>query len=149
MRPLPLSGFLLPGSRQPLVFFALHPSFSIVFKLMLGPFTQNRINCEHPVRMVQNLRSRLIQPMASSRRGLSWRRVLGWAYPCRGLPWTWKSSSKCTQTLFPACWCLVAEAVNDCCVCSVFNYIPDLHGRETRAAVAGNDLLHERARNFV
>ena len=30
-----------------------------------------------------------------------------------------------------------AEAVNDCCACSVFNYIPDLHGRETRFAVAG------------
>ena len=30
-----------------------------------------------------------------------------------------------------------AEAVNDCCACSVFNYIPDLHGRETRIAVAG------------
>ena len=24
----------------------------------------------------------------------------------------------------------LAEAVNDCCACSVFNYIPDLHGRE-------------------
>ena len=22
----------------------------------------------------------------------------------------------------------LAEAVNDCCACSVFNYIPDLHG---------------------
>ena len=31
----------------------------------------------------------------------------------------------------------LAEAVNDCCACSVFNYIPDLHGRETRVAVAG------------
>ena len=31
----------------------------------------------------------------------------------------------------------VAEAVNDCCARSVFNYIPDLHGRETRVAVAG------------
>ena len=30
-----------------------------------------------------------------------------------------------------------AEAVNDCCACSVFNYIPDLFGRETRTAVAG------------
>ena len=62
MRPQPLCGFfLLPGSRQPLVFFGLHPSFSIVFKLILGPFTQDKINCEHPVWMVQNLRSRLIQ----------------------------------------------------------------------------------------
>ena len=31
----------------------------------------------------------------------------------------------------------LAEAMNDCCACSVFNYIPDLHGRETRVAVAG------------
>ena len=30
----------------------------------------------------------------------------------------------------------LAEAVNDCCACSVFNYIPDLHRRETRVAVA-------------
>ena len=51
--------------------------------------------------------------------------------------------------MFPVCRCLVAEAVNDCCVCSVFNYIPDLHGRETRAVVAKNDLLHERGENFV
>ena len=35
----------------------------------------------------------------------------------------------------------LAEAVNDCCACSVFNYIPDLHGRETRVAVAGKWLL--------
>ena len=31
----------------------------------------------------------------------------------------------------------LAEAMNDCCACSVFNYIPDLHSRETRFAVAG------------
>ena len=31
----------------------------------------------------------------------------------------------------------LGEAVNDCCACSVFNYIPDLHGRETHVAVAG------------
>ena len=31
----------------------------------------------------------------------------------------------------------LAEAVNDCCACSVFNYIPDLHGRETRVSVTG------------
>ena len=35
----------------------------------------------------------------------------------------------------------LAEAMNDCCACSVFNYIPDLHGRETRVAVAGKWLL--------
>ena len=31
----------------------------------------------------------------------------------------------------------LAEAVNDCCAWFVFNYILDLHGRETRVAVAG------------
>ena len=31
----------------------------------------------------------------------------------------------------------LAEALNDCCAFSVFNYIPDVHGRETRVAVAG------------
>ena len=37
----------------------------------------------------------------------------------------------------------LAEAVNDRCACFVFNYIPDLHGRETRVAVAGNEFcLH-------
>ena len=35
----------------------------------------------------------------------------------------------------------LAEAVNDCCACSVFNYIPDLHGQETRVAVARKRLL--------
>ena len=30
-----------------------------------------------------------------------------------------------------------AEEVNKCCACSLFNYILDLHSRETRAAVAG------------
>ena len=35
----------------------------------------------------------------------------------------------------------LAEAVNDCCACSVFNYIPDLHGRETCVAVAGKWVL--------
>ena len=35
----------------------------------------------------------------------------------------------------------LAEAMNDCCACSVFNYIPDLHGRETRVAVAGKWVL--------
>ena len=30
----------------------------------------------------------------------------------------------------------LAEAVNDCCACSVFNYIPYLHGRETRVPLA-------------
>ena len=31
----------------------------------------------------------------------------------------------------------LAEAVNDCCPCSVLIYIPDLYGREMRVAVAG------------
>ena len=35
----------------------------------------------------------------------------------------------------------LAEAMNDCCACSVFNYIPDLHGREMRVAVAGKWVL--------
>ena len=35
----------------------------------------------------------------------------------------------------------LAEAVNDCCACSVFNHIPDLPGRETRVAVAGKRVL--------
>ena len=30
-----------------------------------------------------------------------------------------------------------SEAVNDCCAYSIFNYIPDLHGRKTRVAEAG------------
>ena len=35
----------------------------------------------------------------------------------------------------------LAEDVNDCCACSVFNYIPDLHGWETRVGVAGKWVL--------
>ena len=31
----------------------------------------------------------------------------------------------------------LAEAVNDCCACSVFDYVPDLHDRETRVVMAG------------
>ena len=31
----------------------------------------------------------------------------------------------------------LAEAVNDCCACFFFNYIPGFRGRETRAPVAG------------
>ena len=30
-----------------------------------------------------------------------------------------------------------AEAVKECCACSIFNYTLDLHGRETHTAVAG------------
>ena len=35
----------------------------------------------------------------------------------------------------------LAEAVNDCCSWSVFNYIPDLYGREKRVAVEGKWVL--------
>ena len=35
----------------------------------------------------------------------------------------------------------LAEAVNDCCACSVFDYVPDLHDRETRVAMAGKWVL--------
>ena len=31
----------------------------------------------------------------------------------------------------------LAEAVNDCCACFFFNYIPGFRSRETRATVAG------------
>ena len=51
--------------------------------------------------MVQNLRSRLIQPTASSSRGLSWPRSFGLGL---SKPRTWKCSYKCTKTLSAACW---------------------------------------------
>ena len=35
----------------------------------------------------------------------------------------------------------LAEAVNDSCAFSVLNYIPDLHGQETRFAMAGKWVL--------
>ena len=68
--------------------------------------------------MVQDLRSRLIQPMASS---------------SRGLPWTWRHSYKCTWTLSMAFWSCERLLRMLC----FQYYIPDLHGREMRAAVAG------------
>ena len=85
--------------------------------------------------MVQNLCSQLIQPKASSSRGLSWPRGLGWpdgllqAAAYLGRESVRINALKCGPQL--------AEAVNDCSTCSVFNHIPDLHGRETRVAVAG------------
>ena len=83
--------------------------------------------------MAQNqLGSRLIQPTASSSRGLSWPRSLGWAYPGHGLPWTWKCSLMHSIVVRD-----FAEEVNKCCACSLFNYVPDLHSRETHAVVAG------------
>ena len=75
---------------------------------------------ERPVQVVQNLRSRLTEPTASSSRGISWRKRRETASINR--------LKRCPR---------FAEAVNDCSACSVFNYIPDLHGQETRAAVAG------------
>ena len=46
-----------------------------------------------------------------------------------------RESCVCINTL--KCCPRLAEAVNNCWACSVFNYIPDLHGRETHIAVAG------------
>ena len=72
--------------------------------------------------MVQNLRSRLIQPMTSEefRAGL----ILAAAYLER---------ESVRINVLKRCPRL-AEAVNDFCAYSVFNYIPDLHGQETRTA---------------
>ena len=83
--------------------------------------------------MVQNLCSRLIQPKASSSRGLSWRKgfVDGLIQAA-----VYLGREGVRINTFKRCPRL-AEAVNDRCACSVFNYIPDLHGRETRVAVAG------------
>ena len=84
--------------------------------------------------MVQNLLSRLIQPTASSSPAYPGRRVLGWAHSIRGLPWIGNSARINALKCCPR----FAVAVTDCCACSVINYISDLHGREKRAAVAGN-----------
>ena len=82
--------------------------------------------------MVKNLCSRLIQPKASSSRGLSSPKGfvdgLIQAAPYLGREGVRINALKRCPRL--------AEAVNDCCACSVFNYIPDLHGRKTRVAVA-------------
>ena len=86
------------------------------------------------VQMVQNLCSRLIQPMASSSRG---RLILAegfWDGLIQAAAYLGRESVRINA--LKRCPRL-AEAVNDCCACSVFNYIPDLHGRETRVAVAG------------
>ena len=57
--------------------------------------------------------------------------VLGGAYPSHGLlPWM------CSYNGLKCCLWL-AETMNDCSACSVFNYIPDLHSWETSAAVVG------------
>ena len=82
--------------------------------------------------MVQNLCSRLIQPKASSSRGLSWPRGFGMDLSNPQPTLDVKTFKRCPR---------LAEAMNDCCACSVFNYIPDLHGRETRVAVAGKWVL--------
>ena len=70
--------------------------------------------------MVQNLCSRLIQPKASSSRGLSWPRGFGMGFFKPRLILDVKvfrinALKRCPR---------LAEAVNDCCACSVFNYIP-------------------------
>ena len=94
--------------------------------------------------MAQNqLGSRLIQPTASSSPGLSCPRSLGWAYPGHCLPWTWKCSLM--QSIVVRDF---AEEVNKCCACSLSNYIPDLHSRETRAAVAGKWSASRESRKY-
>ena len=82
--------------------------------------------------MVQNVCSRLIQSKASSSRGLSWPRGFGMDLSNPRPTLDVKTFKRCPR---------LAEAMNDCCACSVFNYIPDLHGRETRIAVAGKWVL--------
>ena len=42
----------------------------------------------------------------------------------------------------------LAEAVNDCCACSVFNYLPVFHGRVTRSTVAGKWRAARESRKF-
>ena len=75
--------------------------------------------------MVQNLRSRLIQPMAREEfwAGL----ILAAAYLGR---------ESVLINVLKRCRRL-DEAVNNFCACSIFSYIPDLHGRETRTVVSG------------
>ena len=87
--------------------------------------------------------SRIIQPTASWNRGLSWPSSLGWAYPGHGLPWTWKCSLMHSIVVRD-----FAEEVNKCCACSLFNCIPDLHSRETRAAVAGKWPASRESRKY-
>ena len=88
--------------------------------------------------------------------------LLGWAYPSRGLPWTWKCSYKCTQMLSAAwlaetlCWSLCWSRERMLRML-YFQLYPrpltlDLHGRETHTAVAGKwpaaQELHKRAGKF-
>ena len=90
------------------------------------------------------LGSRLIQATASSSRGLSWPRSLGWAYPGHGLPCrTWKCSLMHSILVRD-----FVEEVKKCWACSLFNYIPDLQGRETRAAVAGKWPASRESRKY-
>ena len=42
----------------------------------------------------------------------------------------------------------LAEAVNDCCACSVFNYLPVLHGRVTHSTVEGKWRAARENRKF-
>ena len=99
---------------------------------------ENKPGLTIAVQMVQNLCSRLIQPMASSSRG---RLILAegfWDGLIQAAAYLGRESVRINA--LKRCPRL-AEAVNDCCACSVFNYIPDLHGRETRVAVAGKWVL--------
>ena len=118
--------------------------------LITGPFIEEKISqgicygrgrlhkTQTPsVKMVQNLRSRLIQSTARSTRGLSWPRRFGLGLSKPRLTLDVKvfvnALKRCPR---------LAEAVNDCCACSIFNYIRDqrraLQWRES-------DLLHRRA----
>ena len=90
--------------------------------------------------MVQNLCSRLIQPKASSSRGLSWPKGFGMGLSKPWLTLDWSGLEGVRIKALKRCPRL-AEAVNDCCTCSVCNYIPDLHGRETSVAVVGKWVL--------
>jgi len=80
--------------------------------------------------MVQNLCSRLIQPKASSSRTQLTLAEGFWDGLIQAAAYLGRENAlkRCPR---------LAEALNDRCACSVFNYIPDLHGRETRVAVAG------------
>ena len=66
----------------------------------LGPFIREKISRGLHKRYVHGL----FNPRPAQAAAYPGRGVLGWAYPSRGLPGTWKCSYKCTQTLTAACW---------------------------------------------
>ena len=105
----------------------------------LGPFIRENISrgllwlrlTQDPstrINGTKSIRSRLIQPTASSSGGLSW---------------TWKCSYKCTPTLSAACW-----SRERLLRMLFFNYIPGFRGRETRATVAGKWTAVRESRKF-